>query len=99
MARALPEISSTFKFTTGHFRPIESFFTQVDHIFSTNCFSKQVMDCADFFNLKIWTQSDHWLANFLAITFEPVVRLSPYFEREILCTIHGLFAKSVYRKQ
>ena len=37
--------------------------------------------------------------NFLAITFEPVVRLSPNFESEKICMIHGLFAKAVCRKQ
>ena len=35
----------------------------------------------------------------LAMTFEPVLRLSPNFESEIICTIHGLFAKAVCRKQ
>ena len=43
------------------FWPKWIFFTQVDHLLSTNCFSKQAMNHADFFTLKIWTQSDHWL--------------------------------------
>ena len=37
--------------------------------------------------------------NFQVITFEPVVRLSPNFESEKICMIHGLFAKAVCRKQ
>ena len=41
----------------------------------------------------------HPKVNFLAITFEPVVRLSPNFESEKICMIHGLFAKAVCRKQ
>ena len=36
------------------------FSAQVDHLFSTNCFSKQAINHADFFTLKIWTQSDPW---------------------------------------
>ena len=52
------------KSSTGHSRPSGSFFTQVDHLFSPNCFSKQAMNRADFFTLKIWTQSDHWLKSY-----------------------------------
>ena len=37
--------------------------------------------------------------DFLAITFEPVVRLSPNFESEKICTIYGLFAKAICQKQ
>ena len=37
----------------------EPFFTQVNHLISSNRFSKQVMNPADFPTLKIWDQSDH----------------------------------------
>ena len=37
--------------------------------------------------------------NFLAISFEPVVRLSPNFESEKICMIHGLFPKAVCQKE
>ena len=33
--------------------------------------------------------------NFLAITFEPVVRLIPNFEGAKICKVDGLFAKAV----
>ena len=33
--------------------------------------------------------------NFLAITFEPVVRLSPNFEGTKICMVGGLLAKAV----
>ena len=36
-----------------------------------------------------------WPSNFLAITFEPVVRLIPNFECRKICMFLGLFAKSV----
>ena len=84
----------------------EPFFTQVNHLISSNRFSKQVMNPADFPTLKIWDQSDHWLKsygqnlfwsqiNFLAITFEPVVRLIPNFEGAKICMVDGLFSNAV----
>ena len=98
--------------STEDSRPSGSFFTQVDHLFLANSFSKPGINPADFCTLKISEPSDHWLksyankltfsqqkVNFLAITFEPVVRLSPNFESEKICMIHGLFAKAVCRKQ
>ena len=52
--------------------------------------------------VSLQTHRDDYLAgqsNFLAITFESVVRFSPNFESEKICMIHGLFAKAVCRKQ
>ena len=49
---------------TEHSRPSGSFFTEVDHLFSTNGLSKQAMNHADFFTLKIWTQSDNFLKSY-----------------------------------
>ena len=37
--------------------------------------------------------------NLLAISFEPVVRLSPNFESDKICTIHDLFATAVCQNQ
>ena len=37
--------------------------------------------------------------SFFAITFDPVVRLSPNLGEKKICTIHGLFAKAVCQKQ
>ena len=51
------------KYTVGS-RPSGSFFTQVDHLFSANSFSKQVINLADFFTLKISEPSDHWLKSY-----------------------------------
>ena len=51
-------ISPTQKYTEGS-HSSEPFFTQVNHLISSNRFSKQVMNPADFPTLKIWDQSDH----------------------------------------
>ena len=48
----------TCKKITEDSRSSGSFFTQVDHLFSTNCFSKPAMNFTDFSTLKILTQSD-----------------------------------------
>ena len=48
----------------GHSRLGGFFFTQVHHLFSTTCSSKQAMNRANFFTLKIWTQSDHWIKSY-----------------------------------
>ena len=45
--------------TTEGSHSSEPFFTQVNHLISSNRFSKQVMNPADFPTLKIWDQSDH----------------------------------------
>ena len=36
--------------------------------------------------------------NFLDITFEPAVRLSPNFENEKICTLHDVFARGGIHK-
>ena len=50
--------------TTEGSHSSEPFFTQVNHLISSNRFSKQVMNPADFPTLKIWDQSDHWLRSY-----------------------------------
>ena len=45
-------------------RPSGSFFTQVDHLFLANSFSKQVINPADFVTLKISDPSDHWFKSY-----------------------------------
>ena len=42
----------------------EPFFTQVNHLVSSNRISKQVMNPADFSTLKIWDKSDHWFKSY-----------------------------------
>ena len=42
----------------------EPFFTQVNHLISSNLFSKQVINPADLSTLKIWDQSDHWFQSY-----------------------------------
>ena len=50
--------------TTGDSHSSEPFFTQVNHLVSSNRISKQVMNPADFSTLKIWDKSDHWFKSY-----------------------------------
>ena len=49
---------------TGDSHSSEPFFTQVNHLVSSNRISKQVMNPADFSTLKIWDKSDHWFKSY-----------------------------------
>ena len=51
-------------YTTGDSHSSEPFFTQVNHLVSSNRISKQVMNPADFSTLKIWDKSDHWFKSY-----------------------------------
>ena len=42
----------------------QPFFTQVNHLVSTYCFSKQATNPSDFSILKIWDQSVDWLKSY-----------------------------------
>ena len=54
----------TAPMTTGDSHSSEPFFTQVNHLVSSNRISKQVMNPADFSTLKIWDKSDHWFKSY-----------------------------------
>ena len=42
----------------------EPFVIQPSHLILSNCFSKQVINPADFASLKIWDQSDNWFKSY-----------------------------------
>ena len=43
---------------------VQDILAQEDHPLSKYYFRKQALSRADFFTLKIWTQSDHWLKSY-----------------------------------
>ena len=49
---------------TGVYHSNEPFVTQPSHLILSNCFSKQVINPADFATLKIWDQSDNWFKSY-----------------------------------
>ena len=84
----------------------------IDHHYKTFSPRWIFLNFADFFTLKIWTQSDHWLKsygqkvnfcwlklNFLAITFETVVWWFWNFVCAKINRIDDWFAKAVCQKQ
>ena len=70
------------------------------------CISKQAANHADFYTLKIWDQSVHWLKSYsqkvaldknelFGQTFKPVDRMIPNFECGKIRMVGGLFANAV----
>ena len=64
VAENIQQYKITIETTTGDSHSSEPFFTQVNHLVSSNRISKQVMNPADFSTLKIWDKSDHWFKSY-----------------------------------